>query len=340
MPKIRSNVALKKLNTFAVSATASHFIQLNSCHELLNVIPQISLYPNRLVLGGGSNILFVGDFEGLILYPQIFGINIIHQDENEIRISVGASHNWHQLVIETLKNNWYGLENLALIPGTVGAAPVQNIGAYGVEVERYIHRVECVDLDSGELHLLAHDECQFGYRESFFKKAPKGKFLITRVEFNLNKKPQLCLTYPPLAEHFSGQVNILPQAVMQRVCQVRQEKLPDPKKLANAGSFFKNPVVQQKVFEKLKLNYPDIVAFPVEKGMKLAAGWLIEKAGFKGVREGDVGVHANQALVLVNYAETQGIKLWQLAEKIQKKILQVFNVQLEVEVRVIGLSDL
>ena len=340
MIKIRSLVDLQSLNTFKVKARAQKLIELDSIDDIQNALAVIQQHSERLILGGGSNLLFIGDFSGLVIYPKIFGIDVISEDENSVVIAVGASQNWHQLVVETIEQGWFGLENLALIPGNVGASPVQNIGAYGVEVESLIEQVECVDLDSGETTLLTRQECQFGYRDSYFKRAPQGKFLITKVSFKLSKIPNLHLTYKPLADYFSQQADITPKAVMQRVSEIRRQKLPDPNDIANAGSFFKNPVVGHDQWLLLKQEYPDLVGYKADQGMKLAAGWLIEKAGFKGLREGNIGVHRYQALVLVNYGENQGLKIWRLAQRIQDKIKAQFGVELEPEVRVLGRSDL
>ena len=337
MVSYNQQVQLKPFNTFAVEAKAANFLQLDSQAEIPEQLSYIQQFEQRLVLGGGSNLLFVDDYAGLVIYPQFFGIEVVSQDQASVTLQVGASQNWHELVVYCLQNAWYGLENLAMIPGTVGAAPVQNIGAYGVEIKEFIQRVEYYDLSQGSHHWRDTEDCQFGYRDSYFKQAPPGSYLITRVELRLLKQPNLCLSYQPLAEFFKDQESPTPWQVMQRVCEIRSQKLPAPEELANAGSFFKNPLVSAADYQRLKLEFPDIVAYPVGNDFKLAAGWLIEKAGFKGLREGQVGVHRMQALVLVNYAESKGIKIWLLAQKIQRKIQRLFSVELEPEVRVIGL---
>lgn len=336
MVTLSQQVQLKPYNTFAVEAKAANFLKLDSQQALAEHLPFIQKNPQRMVLGGGSNLLFVSDYPGLVIYPQLFGVDIVEQDETSVTLSVGASQNWHEFVCHCLQQGWYGLENLALIPGSVGAAPVQNIGAYGVEIKEFIRRVEYFDLNQGSQHWLDAKDCQFAYRDSFFKRAQAGSYLITRVEIKLNKQPQLCLSYQPLAEYFKDKPEPSPTQVMQRVCEIRSEKLPDPKTLANAGSFFKNPLVSESDYRRLKSIHPDIVAYPADEQFKLAAGWLIEKAGFKGLREGNVGVHKMQALVLVNYAESDGEKVWLLAQKIQQEIRRMFAVELEPEVRVIG----
>lgn len=336
MLQTSKQVELKSLTTFAVSAKAADFIQLDSLESIQASIPQINRFSKKLILGGGSNILFIGDYQGLIIYPRLFGIDVIRENEDSVRISVGASENWHNWVLFSNQQGWYGLENLALIPGTVGASPVQNIGAYGVEVKQLIHQVEYIDLATGEKKLASNQQCTFEYRDSFFKRAGQGRYLVTRVEFNLSKKANLNLSYKPLKDFFNGNDNITAKDVLDRVCQIRNEKLPDPKQLANAGSFFKNPVVSQSLYQKIKDEYPDAVAYQAESGFKLAAGWLIENAGYKGKRVGDIGVHKEQALVLVNYDESDGNKIKQLSEQIQRVIFEKYNVELEAEVRIEG----
>lgn len=336
MPKVETQVELKDLITFHVSAHAAAFIELDSVRATMQALPAIQSYSKRLVLGGGSNFLFVGDYQGLVIYPRIFGVELLSEDDEHYLVSVGASENWHNLVVQANKNGWYGLENLALIPGTAGAAPVQNVGAYGVEAGDFIHRVEAVDLESGELRLFTNAECQFAYRDSVFKRAGQERFLVTRVEFKLNKQPQLCLDYRPLAESFKNFAKVSPQQLLETICEIRQQKLPDPAELPNAGSFFKNPLVEPSHFDRLKTEYPDIVGHPVDGGVKLAAGWLIDQAGYKGLRQGNVGVHRFQALVLVNYAEVDGNKIWTLAKEIQQSVWQKYGVKLEPEVRVEG----
>ena len=236
MAQILTNIALNELNTFNVKAKAQAFIQIDSLQQLDSAYAEISNYKERLVLGGGSNLLFVGDYSGLVIYPQLKGIEILEQDDAQVTLRVAASENWHQFVSYCLENNYFGLENLALIPGTVGAAPVQNIGAYGVEVESFILQVECVDLDSGELVMLSHDDCQFEYRDSFIKRAGQGRYLVVSVDLKLHKKPDLVLSYQPLKEFFAGASEVTAKQVFDRVCEIRSEKLPDPNKLANAGS--------------------------------------------------------------------------------------------------------
>ncbi|MGX5203036.1 UDP-N-acetylmuramate dehydrogenase [Aliikangiella sp. IMCC44632] len=336
MYQVENKVELKSYNTMAVSATADTMLVVHSLAELQSAMPIIQANKNRLVLGGGSNLLFLPKVEGLVIYPQIFGKELLEETQDAVTIQVGASENWHDLVLYACAQGWYGLENLALIPGTVGAAPVQNIGAYGVEVRETIQQVNFVDLSDASEHQFNTAECQFAYRDSIFKRAEKGRYLITSVVFKLSKAPHFNLDYAPLKAYFAEQDAITANEVVSRVCQIRQSKLPDPKVLPNAGSFFKNPVISQQQYQALVEVYPSLVAYPQSHGVKIAAGWLIEKAGFKGKRVGDVGVHAHQALVLVNYAESAGEKLWELAQLIKASVSQQFGIELEAEVTLIG----
>jgi UDP-N-acetylmuramate dehydrogenase len=333
------NISLQQLNTFNVKASAEHFVQIDSVEQLLDLSSEISTYSNRFILGGGSNLLFVGDYQGLVIYPQLFGIKVIEESDKNVRLRVAASENWHEFVKFCLTNGYFGVENLALIPGTVGAAPVQNIGAYGVEIEKFIQSIECYDVEKGQLLNLTHRDCQFGYRDSYIKRAGQGRFLVTSVELLLPKLFTPELSYKPLCTAFEN-LEATPQALFDEVCRLRQSKLPDPTQLANAGSFFKNPVVSVEQYQHLKQDYPELVAFPVEqegiKMYKIAAGWLIEKAGFKGKQFGGVGVHKHQALVLVNYSESSGLRVWELAETIMQQVQKMYDISLEPEVRILG----
>jgi len=340
---ISTNVALDRLNTFNVKANAAAFMQVDCKDELQSNFNEIASFQERLVLGGGSNLLFVGDFQGLVIYPQMKGIEILFEDQEQVGLRVATSESWHDFVCYCLEQGYFGLENLALIPGTVGASPVQNIGAYGVEVESFIRQVECFDLNKGEFIIFSHQDCQFAYRDSLIKRSGQGSYLVTSVDFVLSKKPKLELSYKPLAEYFKDQASVSPKQVFERVCQIRGEKLPDPKVLANAGSFFKNPVVSGEQYQQLKINFPELVAYPVgsenAQYYKLAAGWLIEYAGFKGKVFGKVGVHKNQALVLVNYSDDSGANILLMANQIIDKIKSMFGVDLEPEVRIFGRLD-
>jgi len=351
---ISENFPLDKLNSFAVSATAAWFVQIDNLQQLERLKQQISGFKNRLVLGGGSNILFVNDFSGLVIYPRLKGIKVVQETSTEVTLSVAASENWHEFVDYCIVNGYFGLENLALIPGTVGAAPVQNIGAYGVEIEKFISKVNCFDLDKGEYLEFSKQDCQFKYRDSFFKRVRQGRYLVTSVVLALSKIPDCVLDYKPLKAYFSQQSkqsspnnsasqtpisSISPRQVFDRVCAIRQEKLPDPKQLPNAGSFFKNPIISKQQYDQLLEKFPNIVVYPLmqkdKQVYKVAAGWLIEQAGFKGKTYGKIGVYAKQALVLVNYSDKQGSNILELAQNIVLKIRELFQIELEAEVRII-----
>jgi UDP-N-acetylmuramate dehydrogenase len=335
LSNITHKIPLDTLNTFQVSATAKHFIQIESVEQLLQDYKEIKQYPNRMVLGGGSNCLFVDSFDGLIIYPQLKGIKVIKETPEHIELRVAASENWHQFVQYCLNRDYFGLENLALIPGTVGAAPVQNIGAYGVEVESFITTVDCFDFSTGEQIVLNNEECGFGYRDSIIKRAAQGRYLVTHVSLVLSKKLFPVISYAPLKAHFSNNKNISATQIFDKVVELRQQKLPDPEQLPNAGSFFKNPVVSNQQYKQLLNGFPEIVAYPLEdRRFKLAAGWLIERAGLKGKTFGKVGVHKNQALVLVNYSDNDGKNILRLAETVIKKVFELFAITLEPEVRI------
>ncbi len=334
---ILTNVALDKLNTFKVKAKAEAFIQIDSLRQLESLSGEIKSFEERFVLGGGSNLLFVGDYAGLVIFPQLKGIQLVFENEEKVTLKVAASEVWHDFVCYCLERDYFGLENLALIPGTVGAAPVQNIGAYGVEAESFISAVECFDLQEGETLTLSHAECQFAYRDSFIKRAGQGRYLVTNVTFELFKKAAPVLSYKPLHDYFSDVDSASPQQVFERVCQIRSEKLPDPKVLANAGSFFKNPIISEEQYRCLMQEFPGLVAFPTtENTYKVAAGWLIEKAGFKGQTIGKIGVHKHQALVLVNYSDRSGSNILALAHTIMQTVERMFAISLEPEVRIVG----
>lgn len=340
MSGISTHIALDKLNTFNVKARATTFIQIDSVQQLIKDSAEIATYHERLVLGGGSNILFIGDYSGLVIYPQLKGIQVVSENKEQVTLRVSASEVWHKLVCYCLEKGYFGLENLALIPGTVGAAPVQNIGAYGVEVESLISQVGCFDLQNCRSITLSHNDCQFEYRDSFIKQAGQGRYLVTSVDFVLHKQPKLVLTYKPLKEYFNAQDRVSPQQVFDRVCELRKEKLPDPDKLPNAGSFFKNPVISEQQYLQLQQSFPDIVIYPIivagSHTYKVAAGWLIEKAGFKGNTVGKVGVHEHQALVLVNYSDCDGANILSLAQQVMQGVEQMFGIRLEAEVRILG----
>lgn len=292
---------------------------------------------NLLILGGGSNLLFTKDFDGLVLKNNIKGIDIIEENENDILIQSGAGENWHEFVLYCVEKGYAGIENLSLIPGNVGASPMQNIGAYGVEIKDVFHSLEAIEIKTGEIKTFNTEECKFGYRESVFKNIFKNKYIITSVVFKLNKKPQFNVSYGAIESELK-KMNVKElslKAVSDAVINIRSSKLPDPKEIGNAGSFFKNPVISLEQFEKLKDRYPQMAYYKLPSGdIKIAAGWLIDHLGWKGKRIEDYGVHKNQALVLVNYGESEGKDIYDLSSLIMKSVLKNFQIKLEREVNI------
>ena len=327
-------VSLKAFNTFGVDVRAQVFAQAHSdadVREALAYCAQQQL--PLLVIGGGSNLLLTADIPALVLRMATQGIRILSDDGVQVIVEAEAGEAWHPFVLWTLAQGLSGLENLSLIPGTVGAAPMQNIGAYGVEIKDVFAGLTALDRESGELRDFDLHACRFGYRDSLFKQQP-GRWQILRVRFALSRVEHLHLGYGPVSQRLAQLGIAQPNAsdVSQAICSIRSEKLPDPAVLGNAGSFFKNPLVPAALVAELKVDYPDLVAYPQADGqMKLAAGWLIERAGWKGFREADAGVHRLQALVLVNYGGATGLQLLNLAQRIQQDIAQRFKVQLEME---------
>jgi UDP-N-acetylmuramate dehydrogenase len=336
--KIFKNISLKKYNTFGFGYKADCLILLKSEKEAISLLRgEISREKPLLIVGSGSNILFTGDFKGTILCPEIGGIKIEEQNQKDVLISAGAGVNWDNLVEWTVNKGFGGLENLSLIPGLVGATPVQNIGAYGVEVKDTIEKVRAVSTVDGTITEFNNNDCRFEYRNSFFKDKNKGKYLITKVYYRLATSPLLKLDYGSLNEEIKKQGDVTLKNVRQAVINIRRSKLPDPKIIGNAGSFFKNPVVSIHIAENLKKVYPQIPVYEDQSGgIKLAAGWMIDQCGWKGKRIGDAGVHDKQALVLVNYGKAKGKEIYYLSEEIKKTVCEKFSVELEREVEVIG----
>ncbi|MCL2920098.1 UDP-N-acetylmuramate dehydrogenase [Shewanella litorisediminis] len=328
-------VSLKSYNTFGIDYQCAELIEVTDTAKLPELVHSLDTQgQSYFILGGGSNVLLTSDIDVTVLKMANLGVEIT-EDEDHWFLSVAAGENWHQLVSWTLAQGMPGLENLALIPGTVGAAPIQNIGAYGVELMDVCDWVEYLSLPDCQTVRLKNDECEFGYRESIFKSRLKDKAIITRVGFRLPKLWQPKLNYGPLAE-FSVDT-VTPQMIFERVIAVRSDKLPDPAKLGNAGSFFKNPIVDAATFAAIVKQYPDAVAYALDDGrMKLAAGWLIDKAGLKGFRQGDAGVHDKQALVLVNFGGASGKEILQLAKHVISEVRSRFGVLLEPEPNVVG----
>ncbi|ABA75908.1 MULTISPECIES: UDP-N-acetylmuramate dehydrogenase [Pseudomonas] len=332
--QVQPQVSLKPFNTFGVDVRAQLFAEAHSDADVREALAYASAHDvPLLVIGGGSNLLLTADIPALVLRMASRGIRVISDDGNRVVIEAEAGEPWHPFVQHTLAQGFSGLENLSLIPGTVGAAPMQNIGAYGVEIKDVFAGLTALDRQTGELRDFSLEECRFAYRDSVFKQQP-GRWLILRVRFALNRVAHLHLEYGPVRQRLTEQgiEQPTPTDVSRAICSIRSEKLPDPAVLGNAGSFFKNPLVSAAVVAQIKAQHPDLVAYAQPDGqMKLAAGWLIERAGWKGFREADAGVHKLQALVLVNYGAATGLQLLDLAQRIQKDIAERFNVELEME---------
>lgn len=332
--QVLSGVSLKPYNTFGIDVRAAHFAEAHTDAEVREVLAHAAAQQWLvLVIGGGSNLLLTANIDALVLRMASKGVRILADDGQRVIVEAEAGEPWHAFVQWTLAQGLSGLENLSLIPGTVGAAPMQNIGAYGVEIKDVFVGLTALDRQTGELHEFALEDCAFAYRDSLFKRNP-GRWLILRVRFALSRVMHLHLDYGPVRQRLSEQGIEQPTAqnVSDAICSIRREKLPDPAELGNAGSFFKNPVVSAALAEHIRQAHPGLVAYPQADGrVKLAAGWLIELAGWKGYRDGDAGVHRLQALVLVNYGQASGAQLHRLAQKIQVDILERFGVELEME---------
>jgi UDP-N-acetylmuramate dehydrogenase len=327
---IQKNISLATYNTFRFAYRAEFFAIADSLDVLKALLAWASRFKHEVtMIGGGSNLLISGDVKGLVIVNRLTGINAREHSGNLISLTVAAGENWHQLVEFTVNQGWFGLENLALIPGTVGAAPVQNIGAYGVEIKDVLARVQVINRLSGDVYWVNARDCGLAYRDSHFKGKWLSTLLITAVEISLKKQGRLLLTYGGLSDRLPVQPSL--KNVFDMVCQVRSEKLPDPKTLANAGSFFKNPIVSQDQHEVLKARFPNLVSFRFEDGFKLAAGWLIDQAGWKGKQFHGVGVYEKQALVLVNYKDETADSLLLLEAEIKQSVYDLYGVYLERE---------
>lgn len=331
------NTDLKPYNTFGLSSVAERLVHVTSREDLAEYFESDQPMPS-LVLGGGSNMLLTRDIPGTVLRIELPGIEVVGEDKDHIYVRAGAGEVWHSFVMDCITHNRAGVENLSLIPGNVGAAPMQNIGAYGIEIKEVFHELEAYLIEEKCWHTFKLEDCRFGYRESIFKRQLKDKAIIASVTFRLSKTPNFNTSYGAIEAELEkmGVTDLSIQAVSQAVINIRQSKLPDPKKLGNAGSFFKNPVITQSHFEKLKEQYPDMVVYPAgETLVKAAAGWLIEKAGFKGKRFGNYGVHDRQALVLVNHGGATGRQIFELSGLIIKEIEDRFGITLEREVNIV-----
>lgn len=331
---IKKNHSLSKLNSFKVDHEAKIFTEVNSSQDLFKTLKsKIFEKEKKIILGGGTNILFTENFNGLILFNNIKGIEIIEENKNEIKIKVGSGEIWDDFVSFCVNKDWSGIENLSLIPGSVGAAPIQNIGAYGVEVKDYIFKINGVDLDNKTKKTYNNSSCDFSYRNSIFKKILKNKFFITSVIFKLNKNHKFNLSYKDL-QHIDKNNTSLNQ-IRNEIIKIRNAKLPNPKILGNAGSFFKNPIVDKITFSKLIDNYNDIAYYKVNNNsIKIPAAWLIEKCGWKGYSDNKIGVFKNHALVIVNHSSKSGKNILELSKKIKESVINKFNIILENEVNV------
>ncbi|HRO45227.1 UDP-N-acetylmuramate dehydrogenase [Agriterribacter sp.] len=344
--QIRENISLRQYNTFGIDVRAryfSSFAGIDLLAEWIERKPRVK----KIILGGGSNMLFTKNVDGIVLKNEIMGIEEIKEDDTYVYVRAGAGENWHRFVQYCIQRNWAGLENLSLIPGNVGAAPMQNIGAYGVELQEVFNSLSAYHLHDKKVHNFTAGDCAFGYRESVFKKRYKDQFIILNVTFRLRKHPVFHTSYGAIREELEKmQVKALSiRAISQAVINIRSSKLPDPAVIGNAGSFFKNPEIPLKQFEALRKTYPAIPHYPARQYpapgkddhdfVKLAAGWLIEQCGWKGFRRGDAGVHANQSLVLVNYGKATGKDIYHLSGEILRSVHKKFGIVLEREVNIV-----
>jgi UDP-N-acetylmuramate dehydrogenase len=335
---IQQNISLRPYNTMGIDVMARQFASFTDADELLQLFGAPPVAPSTFILGGGSNILFTKHYDGLVLKNEIKGINVVKEDANHVYVKAGAGENWHSFVEYCLHRNLAGVENLSLIPGNVGASPMQNIGAYGVEIKEVFEELEAFHIRDKKIHNFSLNDCGFGYRESVFKRQYRDQFIIVSVTYRLNKKPRFNTSYGAIEQELErmGIQQLSIQAISQAVINIRRSKLPDPTEIGNAGSFFKNPSVPASFFRELQQTFPAIVGYANTDGtMKLAADWLIEQCGWKGVRRGDAGCHARQALVLVNYGQATGKEIFDLSEDILQSVMTKFGVLLEREVNIV-----
>jgi len=335
---IQHNISLKPYNTFGIDAKAKYFVSVSSIEQLKQVL-ELTEHPKKLILGGGSNMLLTKDQDLLVVHVNLKGISTISEDSDSVLVKAYAGENWHEFVLWCLEKDFGGIENLSLIPGNVGSAPIQNIGAYGVELKETFVCCEAMNVKEKTIETFTKSDCNFGYRNSIFKQQAKDNYIITSVTFKLSKHShKLHVNYGSIASQLQEMGIHTPtiQDVSKAVIAIRQQKLPDPKEIGNSGSFFKNPIITKQHYQALLNNFDDMPSYPVsDNEVKVPAGWLIEKAGFKGKRFGDYGVHKNQALVLVNYGNAKGSDILKLAELIQKTIKNIFNISIEAEVNIL-----
>ncbi len=336
---IQTNIDLKPYNTFGLSCHASHFAAFKSVDELIDLlVANETLNKPVFILGGGSNILLTKDVNGLVLRNDLRGINRVQEDETNVLVKAAAGETWHDLVLYAIEHELGGIENLSLIPGSVGAAPMQNIGAYGVEIKDVFESLEALNVATKKIETFYADDCEFGYRESVFKGKLKGKYIIVSMTLRLSKQHVLNTSYGVIEKQLTemGVTHPTIKNVSDAVIAIRQSKLPDPKKIGNSGSFFKNPVISMDQFKKLQAKFPAVANYPIdENNVKIAAGWLIDQAGWKGKTFGAYGVHKNQALVLVNYGGASGQDIYNLSNAIMESVNEIYGINLEREVNII-----
>ncbi len=337
---LSENISLKPLNSFGIDAKARFFAGFTSLVQLNEILAGPSFRADQplLILGGGSNILFTKDFDGYVLKNEIKGIELVQEDAAHYYVKASAGENWHQFVMYCINHNYAGIENLSLIPGNVGASPMQNIGAYGVEIKDVFYELEAFHLKEKKTYTFRNKDCEFGYRESVFKKKHKGQFIILNVTFRLQKQPVFHTQYGAIEQELNRmQIQDLSiKSISDAVINIRTAKLPDPAVTGNAGSFFKNPIIPQALFEKLKTSYPSLPGYPsANNEIKIAAGWLIENTGWKGYRNGDAGCYDKQALVLVNYGDANGSDIYSLSQSIIESVQEKFGITLEREVNIL-----
>ncbi len=335
---IQHNISLKSYNTFGIDAKAKYFVSVNSLGELQEVL-KLKTHPDKFILGGGSNMLLTKDIDALVIHVNLKGIEMVSKHNGEVIVKANAGENWHEFVLWCLDHDFGGVENLSLIPGNIGSAPIQNIGAYGVELKDIFVSCEAIDIKTLKLKSFTKSDCKFDYRESIFKQGAKGQFVITSILLQLSSNEHKLNTgYGAIFDQLLDMniKNPTIQDISKAVIEIRQSKLPDPKDIGNSGSFFKNPVISKQQFKALKTIFPDIPSYVVsEKKIKIPAGWLIEQAGFKGKTFGNYGVHKKQALVLVNYGGAEGKNILKLARLIQNTIKRIFDINIETEVNII-----
>ena len=336
--QIKQNISLKPYNTFGIDVIAKHFVSVANINELQHVL-SLDEFPKKLILGGGSNILLTKNFDGLVVINNLKGIKIISEDENFAFVKCHAGENWHEFVLWCINNGFGGIENLSLIPGNVGTAPIQNIGAYGVELKDVFESCEALCKETEKLQSFTKSDCDFGYRNSIFKQQAKGKFIITSVSFKLTKQNhKLNINYGTISSELENKGIQHPSIkdISEAVIHIRESKLPNPKDIGNSGSFFKNPVIAKTQFNELLKKFSDVPSYPVsDEEVKVPAGWLIEKSGFKGKTFNNYGVHKKQALVLVNYGGAKGSDILNLSKLIQKTVKRLFGITIEAEVNIL-----